>query len=483
MRKLLLLVLAVVLGMTAMPALAQTQIEFDGHLKVYHENLVNYDRATDADSRDSDSLFYNQLQLNVRVKPTEDITLHWTMRTIDENFYRWGRYAAGVGGGVGATSVFTRWLYAEVNQPWGTILVGRLADGLPNNAGGLASLGYGPTWGPEGITYVSPFDINGPTDGIAYNHDFDNGFGLAVYYAKDEADPFVGTAAATGWPVEVQTKDADRDRIGIEPRYQWDTGGVSLGLAYVRDRRPGIDTDAAGNYNEFYSTERNDVFLINPAFAQSWGPFSIHFEGQIAFGKWKGREYDLVNNTYGRLEDEKVRGLGLYLDFVYNYGAGDITLMSWISGGSSYDDDDTFKNAVVMGDFAPFLVAYNSVTLGAGTWSRSLPVDDDVEMTNHWGIGLLGNHSITDDISLNYGVGFFRLVAQDYRNQSKNLGWEIDLGASFQLLDNLSFETKFGYMFNGDAWKGYGGPANAPNIDRDSPKDTFDWVNVLAVTF
>jgi hypothetical protein len=36
-------------------------------------------------------------------------------------------------------------------------------------------------------------------------------------------------------------------------------------------------------------------------------------------------------------------------------------------------------------------------------------------------------------------------------NRSEALGVEIDLGAAFQILDNLSFEAQFGYMFNGGA--------------------------------
>jgi hypothetical protein len=476
MRKLLLFALAVTLGMTALPAFAASSVEFDGHVKVYHENLNNYARATDSDGKDSDSLFYNQLQLNLAIKPTEDITVYWTMRTIDETFYRWGTYGAGVGGGPAATGVFTRWLYAEVSQPWGTIFIGRLGDGLPNNAGGLASLGYGPTWGDE-FNYASPFDINGPTDGLAYNHDFGNGFGLAVFYAKDEADPYLGDTAATAVFPYVQTKDADRDRFGIEPRYQWDTGGISLGLAYIRDKLP-IEDDPGTP--PFIGTEKANVFLINPAFIQNWGAFSVHFEGAIAFGKWQGREW--IFTGWDDLQEEKIRGLGLYLDFAYNYGAGDITLLSWYTSGNSYKnaDDGKTRDAIDMGDFAPFLVAYNAVTLGASVYSNDLTLDD----AGHWGVGVLGNHSITDDISINYGVGFFRLAGQNYRDQSRNLGWEIDLGASFQILDNLAFQTKFGYMFNGDAYKRdlADDPLN-PNIDPGSPKDTFDWVNVLAVTF
>jgi hypothetical protein len=150
--------------------------------------------------------------------------------------------------------------------------------------------------------------------------------------------------------------------------------------------------------------------------------------------------------------------------------------MGWYADGTGWDDRHG-HDLVGMGDFAPFLVAYNEVTLGTGTWTNSLDSGavGGGNLNNHWGIGLLGNHAINDDIRFNYGLGYFGLVSKQYVNQSKNIGFEVDLGATFQILDSLSFETQFGYMFNGSAYK-------AAVNDR-SPKDTFAWANVLAVTF
>jgi hypothetical protein len=155
-----------------------------------------------------------------------------------------------------------------------------------------------------------------------------------------------------------------------------------------------------------------------------------------------------------------------------------------------------------MGDFAPFLVAYNNTTLGTGTWTNNVadnfgdPLGIDAGDTNHWGLAILGNHAINDDIRLNYGLGYFRLVSQPFDtsaqigntpNRSKSLGFEIDLGATFQILDNLSFETQFGYMFNGSAHRNSlyvdDGNGNPLAVYGPKPTDTFAWANVLAVTF
>jgi hypothetical protein len=312
----------------------------------------------------------------------------------------------------------------------------------------------------------------------------------------------------------VTIKDADRDRFGIEPRYQWDDGGISLGIAYIRDKSWDLEInveDITLNYPDWrtFSPKKAWQLNINPAFVQNWGPFSIHFEGAVAFGKATYRSIDRIANEFVE-QDFKINGLGLYLDAAYNYGAGDITLMSWYADGTSYNDlnkdTPTLHSAVSMGNFYPFLVAYNSLALGAGYESNLLTdgysgisgndqligvrndggTDLNFANTNHWAVAIMGNHAFTDDISINYGIGYFRLVSLPpfalaangdvihSPNTSKSLGVEIDLGATFQILDNLSFSSKFGYMFNGSAYKVVTwDDVNKVGVVGGKPKDTF----------
>jgi hypothetical protein len=463
MRKFLLFCLALVMATVAVPAFAATSVEFSGYLNVFHENLVNFNRDTDPNvEKDSDSFFANKLQVSLKIHPTDDITVHWTMRSVP--YTRWGAIGIG-GGGPDTTGIFTRNLYAEVRQPWGTLIIGRTADGTATNVGGLNSLGYAPAWGYE-FLYANPFDIADQVDGLAWSKEFDNGFALAAFYTKDKLQD----GNPINNPPNPNVKDQDRDRFGIEPRYSWGTGGVSLGLVYIRDMT--LTDTINGNP---YTVSKYNEFHLNPAFANAWGPFSIHFEADIAWGKATFTEDGNPTST----DTGKAVGLGLYLDAVYNYGAGDITLATWYVDGDAYNDVDKGHDLVTMGDFAPFLVAYHGWTLGTGNHDNLLPnsnyVNNGNDNGNHWGIGILGNHAITDDIAINYGLGYFRLVAPQFENQGKTLGFEIDLGARFQILDNLHFETLFGYMFNGNAYRLAG--------DNRDPDDTFAWSNVLTVDF
>jgi hypothetical protein len=407
------------------------------------------------------------------------------------DYHRWGANADGNNGNQGSSNayrVFTRSIYATITQDWGALTIGRLEENFPTAQSGLVTLGY--NYGGDYI-YTLPFDNSGVVDGISYTKKFDNGFGINAYYAKDET--FDPTNDAT------PDKDVDVDRFGVEPFYTWDGGGVALHLEYVRDmgdtddsvidyinsdpNLPNIPSPLPASFKT-----KDYSFFINPAVTQTWGAFSIRFEGKIGWGE---SEYTDGNQKY-KIEKD---GLGLYAEANYNYGAGDINLLAWYVDGTSGKDIDenvakygaggrTFKthDLVDVGDFAPFLVAYYGNTLGGrvgengpGTFTADIDRGILAGGVNHWGIGVLGNHSFTDAIKFNYGVGFFELVNEYWEGQSKDLGMEIDVGVNIQLLDNLTFETQFGYLFNGKAFKD-------DNRDPD-PKDTYAWLSALTFSF
>ncbi|MDR1165508.1 MAG: hypothetical protein LBO66_06480 [Deltaproteobacteria bacterium] len=504
MKKIFALALGAMLAAMAVPAFAASPIEFEGYVKVFHESLSNFTRSDNAGfggrnlggqtGLDRDNFFENKLQISVTFRPNDQVSVFWQFR--GPNYQRWGDSY----GDQNTVNLYTRALYGEVVFPWGTIRGGRIVEGLAGTAGGLASLGYNPSWGSE-FLYLNPFDGGDPVDSLTYTNKWDNGFGLAVYYVKQTS--YWGWGSGN-YPNVTPTppltapsfnKDNDYDIFGIEGSYEWDGGGATLGVAYHRDM-----TDPA--------VESNYAIFINPSIAQAWGPFAIHFEANIAWGEQT--ESRLLANIAATDENKfKGTGLGLYLDGVYTYDSGDITLAAWFVDGTGYNADGTPErkshDLVGLGDFAPFLVAFNRVTLGTGVFSNNFTNrsglggdprfdsnDIDENLNNMWGIAFLGNHEITPDIKLNYGIGYFRLVEPGWKVDSasggyygryegkKDLGWEIDLGATFQILDNLSFETQFGYMFNGGAYDiNVLGSGNGWN----SAKDTFAWANVLAFTF
>jgi hypothetical protein len=508
MKKLLALVLGIAFLLATPAARAASPIEFEGYVKVYHESLSNFLRTNDGNYLDRDNFFGNRLQVSVTFRPADNIKVFWQFRGPD--YQRWGITSRNPDNQLPA-HLFTRALYGEVTFPWGTIQGGRVIEGNPGTSAGLSSLGYAPSWGKE-YRYANPFNSGDPLDSITYKVSLDNGLGFSAFYGKQQS--FWGSAPAN-YPFEnpanpnpavrLGFKDSDYDLFGMEGVYKWQNGGASLAVSYHRDMTgTTVDSDRS--------------FYINPAFTQSWGEiatggrFSVNFEGKFGWGK---RSYA---DSLTVKADDKTQGYGFYLDGVYEYQeGGNVTLASWYVSGTDKNNPTnpaTKNNSLVtLGDFAPFLVAQNGVTLGHGTYSNNVggvamgvcdPVDlkcaDNNGRTNQWAIAILGNHAITPEISFNYGLGYFHLAKTTawipvtfdqaknlttYVPQSKDLGWEIDLGMTFKLLDNLTFETSFGYMFNGDAFNIYqANPTDPAKMGSfQDPKDTFAWANVLAFSF
>jgi hypothetical protein len=469
MKKLLALALGALLVTLSVPALADSPIDFTGYLRIQHLNHVNYTRASDNDFRDSESFFRQRFHINIVFHATDNVDVTWTVRA--PHWRQWGGQ-----GTAGDAGLVTKAAFATITQPFGTFEIGRLSDGGPGRDGGLATLGHGQGYGAFVQSSGAFDDVADFIDGITYNHDFGNGFGLAAYFVKFETNdwtkrgyfnsPPYNVPPSFTTPPETGYKDSDSDRFGIEPRYTWDGGGASLGFLFHRDATEGG--------NEKYST----VYAINPAVTHSWGAFTVGFEA--AFG-WGSTKYD--DGT----PSDKYDGFGLYLDANYNYGAGDLTLAGWYVNGSKVVDTKAHDAINLGGNFYPFLVAFGYNGVGGGMDGAALNdwASDDWNDSgaNQWGLGLLGKHAINDDLTINYGIGYFSLakaVPYDYGDESlglkkKSLGWEIDLGLTWKVLERVTFDTQFGYMFNGNAYK------EGPN-DR-SPKDTFAWANQLNFAF
>jgi hypothetical protein len=496
------LVLGVMLASSAGTAFAASPVEFEGFAKVYHESLSNFQRASYGDAMDRESFFENMLQIAVTFRPNDRVSVHWQFR--GPEYQRWGDSRRST------ANIFTRALYGEAIFPWGTIRAGRIPEGMPGTSAGLSVIGYYPTWGRE-FLYIYPFDPGDPIDGISFTKKWDNGFGLNIMYSKN-ASYWGNSRDNYAWNGPFQPaafgsydfKDSDHDSFGIEPTYEWEGGGATLGLSFSRDM-----TDP--------TVEKDYAVFVNPSIFQSWGDFALHFEAKIGRGK---TTYSRKSALIPPDRDSSISssGFGLYLDGKFNYGSGDVTLAAWYASGTSPDDDGN-RSLVIFGGLAPFLVAFNLTTLDNGTYSNNLgwggygmtyasdAYGDRVIQGNRyngfgvnvWGVSLLGNHQLTPEIKLNYGIGYFGLAAPNFRfdlsdldladpapawkDQSRDLGWEIDLGATFQITDNLWFESQFGYMFNGKAFDFPEFDGNGVYAGMAGAKDTFAWASVLSFDF
>ena len=465
---------AMLVASSAAPAAAASQIDFSGYYRTYFQNdyrfptpdsfgdpIYGSNFASDLE-RKTDSYFINRLNLDVAFHATDEISVYWQLRAPSSQY--WGQ------GNGNRTAVETNYVYGQIKQDWGTIDIGKLPEGHTNI--GLMTLGWAPG-GPDPVAYtwVNPFDFDTAYDGIRYSNRWDNGFQLVAQYNR------LNYAGRTdnGIIQQYGANDLNADLFLLEPAYFWDGGGASFALGYLRDA-----TDKP--WGAGIGLEASHDWFINPAFSQTWGDFSFHFEGKYAWG-----EQDSVN-TAGHTVTDKSDGLGVYLDFDYNYGPGNINLAGWWTRGTGANDSKLHSD-VDMGVFYPLLVAYNGNVSGWGRYSNNMiTVANEVAApggafvqgdANHWAIDFSGNHAFTDDISLSYAVAYLALN-KTREHAKKDIGVETDLGLQVQLLDNLQFTTSVGYLFTGKAFDGYTG-SNIP-VDYKA-KDAYTWYSTLTFSF
>lgn len=595
---------AVMVAGSAAPASAAAQIDFSGYYRVYNMNDVNLGKRNDnypgdqgdRNSTMTDSYWAHRLNIDLVFRATDEISVHWRLRA--PSFKRFGSSGAFANDNQDRTAMVTHHIYGQIDQDWGTVRVGQIDDGFDSY--GLGSLGYVPSTDPM-WTNVSPFDAGGRIDGVRYNNKWDNGFGLMAQYqivdnnhGENNTQPSLRDAAGDRTDETNRWADQDYSRYRAEGTYEWDGGAAAFGVIYDRNATE-FNTDLweptlLGTDGQF---DKTNAWYINPAVMQSWGNFSVHFEGEMGWGTtdvtnaarrqdWRS-VYTNQDVSLAGQRNLKSEGYAFFLDGDYNYGPGNVTLSGWwVSGTSLGEGYGSFNSgdlswdptrygkskslvSIDQGNFYPLIVAYNGTAsnwgresenavsmandgirfidrgvltgvgsndtealaarnallsrftnvtyidgVGANNNQRNMFNSLNNDSSNHWAITLGGNHAFTDDISLHYALGYLALnkpnykvvdravregnvISAGYVEQDKDLGWEADLGMSFQLLDNLQFVSSFGYMFNGDAYKTLRGYRYTDNTATggnetikavwDDADDSYVWYNTLTFSF
>jgi hypothetical protein len=413
---------------------AESPLTFSGYLRIRNYVAGGFFGDSTRGGREKLSEHYavNRLRVSIVFKPNDNVEVRWRFHA--PHGTRWG---------VASDQQTFRTMYAfgVLKTGFGNFSIGRISTDI--DSAGLQTLGYVPTWGMGSQGYI--FDHDTERDGMMYRKDWDNGFGLKVFYAKMNHFPQSNP--------NLLVRDADYDRYSVEPYYKWENGGVSLALQYDRNNYPGNTTTPAANH-----PAKNYYWSLNPAFLHSFSlgqdlNLIIHAEAKYSSGKYQLRE-----NT----PKEKQTGFGAYLDFTLAYPQGTAALAGWWFDGDketqaangTWSTPARRHTLVHPGQgFYPFVLFYRNHAIPQGT----LGTFTGLEQPNHWAVALMGNHKFTDNISMNYGVATFNRTKGSERfdgeSVSKHLGTEFDVGLVFKIFDSVQFSTKLGVMPVGSYYK------------------------------
>jgi hypothetical protein len=450
------------------PVMAETKVEFSGSYRVRYFYDQNLSMASESDREWQSNYFDQRFRIEPKFIVSDALSL--TMRINGINGSRWGdangaygpQATYAYGGGNADSSFDIERCYMTIITNFGAFLVGRVSGG----AAGLAPLGYygGRFADATGFNESDPFDSEGPTHRIIYQIPIGN-FKLTALYEKIVEQDWRNTgnqapvAVNPGW-------DDDSDAFALVPQYQWATGVANMTLFYARNH--------SNNEPNFWATGVGprdiNLYFVDVAVIQAFGPFSMHFEGQY---RWGTMDWDrwIVPNT---VPDLDFQGWGVYLDGIYNFGPGEVGLLFMYTQGPDPDaniNDVQAGQLAVGADHTPFLVAYDRGVFSANTagWTQQV-----ANNSNHWNLGLWCDYNITEAMMVHGAIGYFQInEAPDAWGE--HFGWEIDLGFNWLLMDGLRYSSMVGYFFAGD----YNEAGNGANEYGNA----WAWKNELQLSF
>lgn len=491
-------------------AMAAPKVDFSGTFRVrafYNNNFTLNGKEAWESKR---SYLDQRLRINLKLMPTDKLTLNLGLTTEDAT---WGRQGTAnfngrpVGFQAGVTSdpetnFELRYFWATIKSPFGQFDVGR----QPVFTGGLAQLGY---FGSD-VMGVSPFDNSDLYSADMFSWTYNMGaFSLNFFYEKKhDVDTGTGegalnyslaqTTANTG----ARKYDQDWDQFAITPTYKFANGGVTLTISYDKIKSPNIggylDQNSpsvwgsviANNYwrgliantsarNQIDATTDIDAYywMLNPAVVLNFGPVGLHAEMAYLTGnvKWRNRAGAATSATtlYGNTNEVKdnanISGFGLYLDATYNFGPGMVGLAyTYVSGDKSstdYNFDGFLPECGIGYDHAPLLIVYDrwlnpwrdhgNLTVGGINPNATYTT---IGLNNFW--SLLGwvDYSVTEDLTLHAALGYLQVneagknLATN-RDISKNFGTEFDVSLVYKIMPNLTYQLDLGYFWGGDYFK------------------------------
>ncbi len=241
--------------------------------------------------------------------------------------------------------------------------------------------------------------------------------------------------------------DADNDVYEIDLTYKTDNLLLLGGYDYY-NYKSNSNYDRADNKLRLYGVGKIANFTIEG----EWG---------WQFGSW--RDYD--TEIAGVQEDQDVDAMAVMLDGSGQFDKLNVGLMYFWAEGQDDDiltDADADVTAAMNSaledglgdDFNPYYILTGDLT---GMLNSDV-FNADPNMTTS-GVNAIGVHSdfqVSDQLSLHGAIGYAWADTTDVVEAAYGVsvddeyGWEIDLGAKYKLLDNLTYEVHAAYFNTGD---------------------------------
>jgi hypothetical protein len=403
------------------------------------------------DEAGSDSGWLHTFTINPELKVNDKITMFSELRFARYNV--WGNQTGGDIAAEGVNSdIDVYLLYMEYLSPVGKFRVGRVPV----------------IWGGDFLTSSTDSHVN-----------------RIMWWPSFVAEPFslcLYTQKTTDQDFNDGTDDSDNDTYNVDLAYKTDNLKLVGGYIYTNNKT-GSDTD---DPTTSYDQQNHMLRAYGKA---KIGMVDLEGEWGWKFGDW--RDYD-----DSATQDTDVDAMALMLDASTTMDKLDIGLMYfWAEGQSDTDADADVEAAMGNGvlinrglgdDFNPYYILTGD--LSGMLNSDVYAADGNMVAGGVQCIGLHSDFQVSDQLSLHGAVAYAWADTTDALEDpilgygvsiDDEYGWEVDLGAKYKLLDNLTYEVRAAYFNTGDFFDDIAATAT-PSQDSD---DLYLLSHHLTMTF
>jgi hypothetical protein len=310
-------------------------------------------------------------------------------------------------------------------------------------------------------TWGTVFGNTGEQDyGTRVKWDWDTGtfFWGARWDKKEGKKGYSPSGPAGNVGVSTYVVDHDQETYGVLGGYKWKNGDAGLYITYT------LDTSNADNPTTGYKAK---YWNIQPYVRATFGP--VYVESEFGFYTGRYRDYNVANST--TRQDSDYQGWRGYIMANVDFAPAYAGALAFYAAGDDLGTSTRNEAGPKIGtDFAPCLILFN---YDLGRWNGLLGGQNGLSSTNFaaynndnvmaWQI-FAGIKPIPKlDLKASYTMAQADKDGATSNWQSRDIGSELDLTATYKIYDNLSYMVGFGYLWAGNYFKGTSSGANVDN--------------------
>jgi hypothetical protein len=431
MRKfwIVLLSLALIMAFT-MPVFA-VDVKFSGSYVV--QGTYDNDRKLADPTYGSQSSIYQRARIGTTFKVAEGLSLTTRFDALEKV---WGNAIGPIGDDINSQNIKMDLAYVTFQTVIGQFDVGYQTQNR-----------FGTAFGDSGED--SPLGTRGQGGRIKYTLVTGPMTWLALL---DKVEGYKGdTTKQYGTPG--YASEHDYEKYSVAGMYNWSGGNAGLLIQYIFNTA-NADLSATGY-------KRKGLAFV-PYMKGKFGPVYVEAELGGVIGKYK----EFLTENAGLQQDQDWRAWRGYIMASVELGPAYIGGTTFYASGDKKTTDANGTGSKVEGglttgtEFSPCLILMN---YDLGRWYgavggayNGVGVANDID--NVFGGQLFAGIKPIPKLDVKFSVTAAKLNEEPSATQdlvSKKLGYEADLTASYKIYDNLEYMIGFGYLWAGDAFKGF----------------------------